>query len=80
MEYVVIAAYFATLLVIGVVAGLALTGGGVFFWIKAKPTYVVLIGTAGQEVSALRQTSGEYANWVVAKINEAIITLSTTAA
>ncbi len=57
----------------GIVFGLLCIGLGVMISVVQKSTYVMLIGSAGGEKSALSSTDQSYMSTVVAHINQAII-------
>jgi hypothetical protein len=57
----------------GAIFGLLVLAGGIALIIMAKPTYVVVIGTAGREVDAIPSRDQDYIATIVSAMNEAII-------
>ena len=59
-------------IVLLIIAGIFLAGG--ILWLRSlKPTYTVMVGSAGGEKEALSSKDGEIIDGVVAAINDAII-------
>jgi len=57
----------------GAIFGLLVLAGGIALIVNAKPTHVVVIGTAGGEVDALGSIDQDYIDTIVSAMNEAII-------
>jgi hypothetical protein len=58
----------------GVWVGVLLLGGaGILWWVAEKPTYHVMLTTAGGESSALSSKQREYIEKVVQALNDAIV-------
>lgn len=55
------------------VTGLLMIGAGVAWWIKAKPTYSVMLSTSSGEAQALASKDQAYIQSVINALNQAII-------
>ena len=53
--------------------GLAFIAGGIAWWIKAKPTYSVMLSTSAGEAQALASKDRAYIESVISALNQAII-------
>jgi hypothetical protein len=57
----------------GAIFGLLIVAGGVALAVAAKPSHIVVIGTAGGEKDALSSKDSDYVTRVVRALNEAIV-------
>lgn len=53
--------------------GLLLIAGGIAWWVKAKPTYSVMLSTSAGEAQALASKDQAYIQSVINALNQAII-------
>ncbi|MFA5925066.1 MAG: DUF6232 family protein [Methylococcaceae bacterium] len=55
-----------------VASGILLAGGGVFWWIKGKADYLVILHTSAGEQTALKDTDKDFIAKVIGALNDAI--------
>jgi hypothetical protein len=56
------------------VVGLVIVAAGVFWWLRKKPMFHVMLRTSGGEAKALSSEQQEYIDKVVQALNDAIVT------